>query len=116
MNLPGIKNYNRNESGLPTLTLQGPVTALYNALSKEGKEKRRVEAFKQENAKTKIIVGKYNIEVVKQVTQLNDDGARRFMEWCRFEDDFILRSTEYEMAVAMLKCLDEFPKADTVEK
>lgn len=36
------------------------------------------------------------------------------MEWCKFEYDFILNSSEYELAVAMLKCLDEFNKADTL--
>lgn len=101
-------------TGLPTMTIRGPITALYNALSKEGRELKRLEAYRKERSSVKSIGEKYNTDMVKRVTNLSDEGARRFMEWCKFEDDFILRSTEYELTVAVLKCLDDFVKKDSV--
>lgn len=96
------------------VTIQGPITAIYNAFSKEGKEKRRLEAYRKESSEQKVIHSKYNIEIVKRITNLNEEGAIRFMEWCRFDDEFVLQSTEYEITVAMLKCLGEFSKNDSI--
>lgn len=113
LKLPGVTYY--TPTGEPKMTVRGPITALYNKFSKEAKEKKKLSAFKLDAQQYKILDDRYNVDVVKRITQLNDEGARRFMEWCKFEDDFILGATEYELTVAMLKCLDEFPKADTLK-
>jgi hypothetical protein len=98
----------------PSVTITGPFSALYNAFSKEGKQKRKMETFRKIEADEIIIQSKYNLSIIKRVTQLADDDAKRFMEWCKFEEDYILRATDYELAVAMLKCLDEFNKVDSI--
>lgn len=105
---PGDVNLN------PTLGISGPVSALYNAFSREAKEKRKLKTLRENIKDYRLIDAKYNIEVVKQITDLDDEGAKRFMEWCTFEDEFILKSSAYDLAVAMLKCLDEFARADTL--
>lgn len=96
-------------------SIRGPASALYDAFSKEGKQRRKLATYHQRAAEEEIIASRYNLEVVKRITQLNDEGASRFMEWCKLEDGFILASTEYELTVAMLKCLEGFPPADTVK-
>lgn len=95
-------------------TVRGAVTALYNVFSKEGKELRKLEAYRQESSQRRIVQSKYNLDIVKSITSLNEEGALRFMEWCKFDDEFVLSSTEYEITIAVLKCLDEFSKNDTV--
>jgi hypothetical protein len=105
---PGDVNLN------PSITFGGPATALYNAFSREGKERRKLKAFGEKLKDYREMDAKYNLEVVKQVTDLDDEAAKRFMEWCKFEEDFILKSSAYDLAVAMLKCLDDFAKADTL--
>lgn len=112
LQLPGVMDY--TFTGDEKMVIRGPITALYNKFSKEARERRKLEAFKKQTGVQKIIDSKYNIEVVKNVTKLNEEGARRFMEWCRFEEEFLIKATEYELTVAMLKCLEEFPKPDTV--
>jgi hypothetical protein len=97
------------------MTIRGPITALYNKFSKEARERRKLDAYKKQSQVQKLVDSKYNIEVVKNVTKLNEEGAKRFMEWCRFEEDFLIKATAYELTVAMLKCLEEFPKPDTVK-
>jgi CarboxypepD_reg-like domain len=105
---PGDVNLN------PSVSISGPFSALYNAFSREAKEKRRLLAYGKKATDFKTIDSKYNLAVVRRTTDLDEEAAKRFMKWCKFEDDFILRASEYELAVAMLKCLDEFPKADTL--
>lgn len=85
------------------------ISAIYDAFSRETKQRKKMKAYKQEQADHESIDAKYNLEVVKRVTNLDDEKAKQFMEWCKFEDNFILQSTDYELAVAMLKCLEKFP-------
>lgn len=98
----------------PSVRITGPVSALYNVFSREAKERRKLKTFRESIKDYREIDLKYNVEVVKQITDLDDEGAKRFMEWCKFEDEFILKSSAYDLAVAMLKCLDEFAKSDTL--
>jgi hypothetical protein len=103
-----------NSTMTPHMSITGPISALYNAFSKEAKEKRKLVSYRQKSMEQKIIESRYNHEVVKRLTNLNDEGVKRFMEWCKFEDDFILKATEYDLSVAMLKCLDEYSQLDTI--
>lgn len=105
---PGDVNLN------PSVSFRGPVGALYDAFGREAREKKKLEALRERASDFREIDAKYNVDVVRRVTNLDEEGAKRFMEWCKFEDKFILESSEYELAVAMLKCLDEFHKADTL--
>lgn len=89
-------------------TIRGPVTALYNALSKEGKDKRKLNAFLKQEDRQEMISQKYNLQVVEHVTNLNEADAKEFMKYCTLSDDFILKSTDYELAIAMLNCLESF--------
>ena len=98
----------------PNISVTGPISALYNAFSKEAKEKRKLASYRQKSTEQRIIESRYNADIVKRLTNLNDEGVKRFMEWCKFEDDFILKATEYDLSVAMLKCLDEFSQLDTI--
>ena len=95
-------------------SMRGPFSALYNTFSKEAKEVKKLGQYRQRVEADRSITAKYNLEVVKRVTNLNEKDAQRFVEWCRLENDFIQKSTEYELTVAMLKCLDEFPKIDSL--
>jgi hypothetical protein len=105
---PGDVNLN------PSLSIGGPVSALYNAFGREARERKKLEALRERTNDFREIDRKYNIDVVRRVTNLDEEGAKRFMEWCKFEDEFILKSSEYELAIAMLKCLDELNRADSL--
>lgn len=98
----------------PSIGLMGPVSALYNVFSREAKEKKKLKNLREKIMDYREIDSKYNLAVVKQVTNLDDECAERFMEWCKFEDEFVLKSSAYDLAVTMLKCLDEFVRADTL--
>lgn len=98
----------------PSISVGGVIGTLYDALSREGKEKKMVKAARERAYDFREIHAKYNVEVVRDVTNLDEEAARRFMEWCKFEDAFILKSSAYELAVAMLRCLDDFHRADTL--
>lgn len=110
---PKLNNNLGNDMG-GGVTLQGPIDALYNAFSRQGKQLKKLDALKEENVRRREIESRYNIEVVQRITSLNEEGARRFMEWCKFEDEFLLTSSEYDLTVAVLRCLEDFSKNDTL--
>ena len=92
----------------PSVTVRGAISALYDAFSREGKEKRMLSTYRKKSDDDKEVSTRYNLDVVKRITALEEEDAKSFMEWCNFEDAFILRASEYELTVAILHCLDEF--------
>ena len=93
-------------------TIRGAVSGLYDAFSREGRERKKLATYRKDQHHQRVIADRYNADIVKRVTNLSDEAVEQFMEWCKFEDDFILNSSDYELSVAMLKCLDEFKSRD----
>ncbi|MFA5974142.1 MAG: hypothetical protein WC780_17475 [Lentimicrobiaceae bacterium] len=97
---PGMAN-----PGL-TYTINGPFTALYDAFSKEGKSKRKLESLVGQDQKKVIAARRYNAKVVQQITSFKTDKEiQDFMMYCNLSVDFIVSSTEYELYKAIHECL-----------
>lgn len=97
------------------VSIGGPFSALYNAFSKEAKEKRKLQQYQKEYDYQKLIQSKYNEGVVKELTGLPDDKVEEFMEYCKLDDSFIGRASEYEIAVVVNRCLTEFIELEVKE-
>ncbi len=69
-------------------------------------EKRKDEVYK-----------KYNPELVKKVTGLQEDEeVMEFMKFCDFKDNFILNINEYDLVVIIMKKYEEFLKSKSSNK
>ena len=55
-----------------------------------------------------IIKAKYNQAVVMELTGLPEEKVEEFMEFCKLEDSFLGPASEYEIAVAVNKCMVDF--------
>jgi len=120
MPLPGGRPPSSSTPGLGnpglTLTVPGPITALYDAFSKEGKSKRKYEALVNQDQKKEVASRRYNVEVVRQVTSFTTDKEiQDFMLFCNLSVDFIISSTEYDLYKAINECLLAY-NAETKEK
>jgi len=113
-NLPrNGKNMSYQKSNTPglmdpgvTYAIKGPITALYNAFSKEAKSKRKYELLTFQDQKKKIATYKYNPELIRRVTSFKTDkDIEDFMHYCNFTVDFILASSEYDLIKAIEDCL-----------
>ena len=51
----------------------------------------------------KIIENKFNVENVGELTGLKGPEVKRFMNYCRFPEDFLLYSSEYDILEAVKK-------------
>ena len=93
-----------------------PITAIANVFSKEVKEKKKLETTVREYNSYKSSQAKYNEEVVKEITGLPDDKIEDFMKFCVIDSGYLIRATEYEVAVVIHRCLDDFNKLEEQEK
>lgn len=85
-----------------------PVSFLYDRFSKRAKYEREARKAEQEYEYQKILSKKYNRDLVGKITGLTDQDLDRFMLFCRFEDEFIARSNEYDIILAINQCYEDF--------
>lgn len=98
--IPGM-----SDPGL-TITLPGPITALYDAYSKEGKSRRMLESLTNQDNKKVVAASRYNADVVQRVTHFKTDKEiQDFMLFCNLSVDFIVSSKEYDLYKAIHECL-----------
>lgn len=89
-----------------------PLSLLHNKFSREAKEKSKLAEYQQQEHYQNLIKAKYNEAVVLELTGLPEDQVEDFMEFCKLGEAFIARSSQYEIAVAVNKCLTDFNKLD----
>ena len=89
-----------------TVTLPGPITALYDAFSKEGKSRRMFESLTNQDNKKVVAARRYNADVVQRITHFKTDKEiQDFMLFCNLSVDFIVSSKEYDLYKAIHECL-----------
>lgn len=96
------------------IAIGGPISALYNSFSREGKEKRKLEKYQQEYEFRKSLMVKYNEDIVKELTGLPENKVVEFMNFCKLDDGFLNRANAYEIAVAVNHCFTEFIELDSI--
>jgi hypothetical protein len=108
--IPGMAN-----PGL-TYTIPGPITALYEAFSKTAKSQRKFGELVKDDQKREVAARRYNAEVVKQVTRFTSDKEiQDFMLFCNLSIDFIIRSSEYDLYLAIHDCLLAYNESNKKE-
>lgn len=85
-----------------------PISFLHSKFSREIKEQKKLAEYQQQENFQNLIKAKYNESVVIELTGLPEDKVDEFMNFCKLEDSFIGRATEYEIAVAVNQCLKDF--------
>ncbi len=65
--------------------------------SKREKQLQRVKELKIIDAEEKIIDLKFNPEIVKIITGLEEDKIKDFMRFCKFDRKFLLRANDYDI-------------------
>lgn len=89
-----------------TYTIPGPFSALYDAFSKEGKSKRKLESLVNQDQKIVVAARRYNADVVQRVTHFaTDKEIQDFMLFCNLSVEFIVSSSEYDLYKAIHECL-----------
>ncbi|MHA4893721.1 peptidase associated/transthyretin-like domain-containing protein [Pedobacter sp. PWIIR3] len=75
------------------------IDAIYNLVSREGKNARHLQKILERDYKESIIDFRFNPNYVKSILQLNDSVATDFMEQYRPSYDFVLSASDYAFVV-----------------
>lgn len=98
-------------NGAPTMSFGGGISGIAGKFSK--KERGRAFAVEMyvKDARKAVIHTKYNREIVKDITGLEDeDQLDAFMQYCVLAENFLYEASEYEIHKAVLGCFGDFMK------
>ncbi|MCB9363411.1 MAG: hypothetical protein H6587_02475 [Flavobacteriales bacterium] len=103
-----LYNYVDN-GGRLGVTISGGISMLYEALSKQGKSKRRYEQLIIRDRYKAFLAKKFNTKIIKQATYVEDEIILEdFKLYCDFSDDFIEKSNGYEIIKQIQDCYREY--------
>ena len=75
----------------------------FHMKSLEERSLKKLQVKLQEEERRKIIENKFNVKNVGELTGLKGQEVKRFMNYCRFPEDFLLYSSEYDILEAVKK-------------
>lgn len=105
--IPGVKLSSRTVEG-GGISVGGPLTAIGNLFSKEVKEKKKMAQITKEHDHYKNASKKYSKKVVMEITGLPENKVEDFMNFCKIDNSYLAKATEYEIAVVINRCLVDY--------
>lgn len=109
-----LGNLLNSNTSVPGLGIS--IDGLYELWSKEGKLNRKLADMKHNDIKQFYVDLKYNPKVLIQITQLEEEDIEDFMEYCKPNENFILRASNYDLTYHILNCLKEFRYSRILKK
>ncbi|MGM0580690.1 MAG: carboxypeptidase-like regulatory domain-containing protein [Bacteroidota bacterium] len=102
------KNYDPKHTNSIGYAINKPISFIVKKLSKSHKNK--VKYYQTVASKGSVIENskKFNPELVRDLTGLEEDDLTDFIKYLDFDPAFIKRSTEYEIAEAILRKFEQF--------
>lgn len=92
----------------PHLSLNGPISWLYNKLGKKAKEQEKLQDLREGNNPDMEYTRRITNQYVMNVTQIPDDMVNSFLEYCYSDPYFYANSTDYDIKSKFLSCLPGF--------
>ena len=87
-----------------------PISFIFDRFSKRARYEREAYKAQQAYAHQKVLDKKYNRDKVGKITGLTDEKLDRFMLFCQVENDYIERSSEYDIILTINHCYEDFQK------
>jgi hypothetical protein len=87
-----------------------PITLIYQIFSKRAKSDRKAAALWQQYRWHQLAELRLR-SVAGNATDLSGDKLDQFMTFCRFDDDFLLSSSDYDLTYAVLEKFKRFQNA-----
>ncbi len=104
---PDLKNYRPGEIKL--ISFGSVVTQMYDALSHEGKMKRKYQQILEHDRIEAIAADRLSDSLIMRATGLVEKKEiEALREYCDLQAGFIVDATEYELYVALMDCYDSF--------
>lgn len=95
---------------LTGVTLNGPISWLYNKLGKKAKEQNKLEELRQGNDADMEYTRRISDQFVMEATHLQKDKVNDFLQFCHSDVSFYAYASDYDIKAKFISCLPEFKK------
>lgn len=95
------------------IVLTGPISLLYEAFSKDAKNRRKLADLVYKDNLRGVVYDKIPKEVLIKAYHLNDEAhLEQFLDFCQMPEYLIVNGTPYELVLFMNGCNARFPRAE----
>ena len=88
--------------------LESPITAMYYAFSKEGKQIRKLMALYDQLLRDETIEKRLSPDKIREVTGNDTLNVTVFLRFCSFRENFILYERDYALYETVKNCYHEY--------
>jgi len=92
----------------PHLSLNGPISWLYNKLGKKAKEQNKLQELRDGSNSDMEYSRRITNQYVMDITKLPEDQVTPFLEYCHNDNSFYAYATDYDIKVRFATCLPGF--------
>lgn len=90
------------------ITIPGPISGLYNLMSKEGKERRKLQKAMEEMRYSEEMETLFNAELIISITGIQASSVEAFMDYCQNLKAFRNKVRDDEFVSAVTDCYIEY--------
>lgn len=95
--------------GTGGVVISGPITYLYDRFSKRGREWSRYQQVLETESLAEQASRIVNSDLVRRYTDLEDEQEiLKFLDYCRFSDEFIVNNPRHAVYESLLACYREY--------
>ncbi|VAX34907.1 hypothetical protein MNBD_UNCLBAC01-462 [hydrothermal vent metagenome] len=89
-------------------TALNPISLLYNWLSKEGKQNKKLEELLKQEGIRKLVANRYESDLIWELTGFTGEELIRFKAYCNLSDYFVANSSDYEFLFKIKECYNSY--------
>jgi len=89
-------------------SVMNPISLLYNWLSKEGKQNRKLEELLKQEEIRKFIANRYESDLIWELTGYAGKELDLFKEHCNLSDYFVANASDYELLFKIRECYNTY--------
>ena len=89
-------------------TVMNPISLIYDWLSKEGKQKKKLEELLDQEEVKKLVSNRYESDLMWELTGYAGPELERFKEHCNLSDYFVTNSSDYEFLLKIKDCYNTY--------
>lgn len=85
-----------------------PISLLYNWLSKEGKQNKKLEELLKQEAIKELVANRYESDIIWELTGYTGQELEKFKAYCNLSEHFVTHSTDYEFLLKIKNCYNSY--------
>ncbi len=94
--------------------ITSPISMIYSIFNDELQSRRKLKQLQQQKTRQDKIDDKFNREQISELTGLTGEKLERFMDYCNFSDEYILKTREYFILERVKRCYKRFRRIDSL--